>query len=365
MTPLQRACLVGAGLWLFSHAVLVTLLGLGATTQPVLMSLTCLLVVGTSAYLLRPLLGRPLALGRRAAWAAAAVVPLSGLLVMPFLEPESWRTYPNWWPGAGQIIVVALVLRHRRLPAVAAVLASAGVITAGVLTAEDLPWSRGGTIAALNQPALLWLSASLAARHLFDATARTLARYSSEVESVAAERAATAARAVSDRSRRTDLEQTVVPLLSTVARTAPDDDAAWDTAARAARTLERQLRDDLRARALVDTRVRDALRVARARGIEVDVVDDRRTGSDPGELLAAGRGTLVVVLVHAARCRVTTRLPPSGTPLTIAVEGEPEVVDAVAAAVERSREFVLPRSGALRMTLDLHPGSLWVELHPA
>ncbi|NIZ91294.1 hypothetical protein F1544_09805, partial [Kineosporiaceae bacterium B12] len=235
MTGFQRACALGAVLWLLTHAPLVAVLGLRDSHAPVLSLLAVVVVCGVSAVLARPLTGRPLALSARAAWAAALVLPASGLAVMPFLDAESWRTYANWWPGAGQVIVAALVVRRRPLAALAAELGGAAVI-AGCVLAQDGP--PGGspdlvTILALNQPATLWLPAALGIRAVFDRTSREVARLEADAGTSVAERAAAEARAASARSRRADLEAGTVPLLERVAVSAPAAPAtAWAELAR-------------------------------------------------------------------------------------------------------------------------------------
>lgn len=219
MSGVQRACLVGAVLWLFSHGPLSALLSLDAHRAPWL-SLTALAVVlVVSAYAVSPLTGRPLHLPTPAAVAVAAVVPLSGLAVTPFLDESLWRTYADYWPGLTQIAVAALVMRRHRLPALAAELASAAVL-GGCLLASDLP-NRAVAFAALNQPALVWFSAALGVRWLFDRTARDVARFEADAGRAVAARAVTEAREVSARQRREDLEHSVVPLLRRVTTSGP------------------------------------------------------------------------------------------------------------------------------------------------
>ncbi|NAZ84076.1 hypothetical protein GTR02_19910 [Kineococcus sp. R8] len=389
MTGLQRACALGAALWLLTHAPMVAVLGLGDSRAPLLSLLAVVAVCGVSAALLRPLAGAPLALSARAAWAAALVLPLSGLAVMPFLEAASWRTYANWWPGAGQVVVAALVVRRRPLAGVAAELGGAAVIVGCVLadgaargTSPDLV-----TILALNQPATLWLPAALGIRAVFDRTSREVARYEADAGTSVAAGAAAEARAASARTRRADLEVTAVPLLERVAasaspetapttttptRTTPTTTTAvgtpvatpvgarraatgWDELARRARVLERQLRDDLGARAVLDAPLRAAVRGARARGSVVEVVDDRRHPAETG-LVADVRPALAAALDACRGASVTARLGPEGDVVTLAVDGSVTEVREVAAALERAAGV------GVGVAVDLEPGSLWAEL---
>ncbi|WP_432572114.1 hypothetical protein [Kineococcus sp. SYSU DK005] len=358
MRDVQRACAVGATLWLASHAPLPALLSLGTTRAPALSLVAVGAVLAVSAALLRPLRGGSTALGTLPAWAAAALVPLCGLAVMPALPEEAWRTHANWWPGATQVVVAALVVRRHRWAALAAELASAAVVAALVLRAGGAdPWVR---IAALNQPALLWFSASVGVRALFDRTAREVRRYEEEAARAAAATAATAARAASARQRRADLDLAAVPLLRLVAAAEASDEAGWARLPRTAVGVERRLRDDLRARALLDEEVRRGLREARARGCTVDVVDDRavRAGGADEAFLAAVRRVFAAVLPACAEGAVTLRLPPDGRAATLAVEAAPATAAAVAAAVAAGS----PQE--LAAEVDVAGGSLWVELRP-
>lgn len=372
MTRVQRACLLGTVIWLFSHGPLVALLSLHQHRQPWLAVTALLAVLAASAAAVRPLLGGPIGLSRWAAVAMAVVVPLSGLAVTPFLDESLWRTYGNWWPGLTQIIAAALVVRRRPVVALAAELASAAVIGACVLS-SDLP-NPAVAFAALNQPAIVWFTASVGVRLLFDRTARDVARYTVDEGLSVAGRAATEARGRSARQRREDLEHDVVPLLRRVALTGPGE-PVWPTLSRAAVTVERRLRDDLRARELLDEDVRAALRRARDRGCEVDVVDDRRAPADSADVprtdgpaasfTAELRTVLAPVLDACGTARVTLRLPPQGRWATLSVDGTEREADAVAAALRLGHL----RGVGLLVETDLHTeagtGSLWAELRPA
>ncbi|NAZ77319.1 hypothetical protein GTQ99_18100, partial [Kineococcus sp. T13] len=288
----------------------------------------------------------------------------AGLAVMPFLPVEAWRTHANWWPGLSQVLVAALVVRRRWVPALASEVASAAVLTGCVLAAGGPHAAMD--VAALNQPALVWFTASLGVRLVFDRTAREVERYEADAGRAAAAQAASAARASSARLRRDELERGTVPLLRRVAA-AGVDDAAWPQLSLTARQAERQLRDDLRARALLDDGVRRELHAARERGCHVDVIDDRggvaAAFGAPGDedFLRAVRALLRPALAACATARFTARLSPGGRLATVSVDGSPAAARAVAAAVRSADLRRLP----LEVDLDLHSGSLWAELRPA
>jgi hypothetical protein len=361
VSGVQRACLLGTVIWLFSHGPLVALLSLHEHRVPALALLALVAVLAVSAAAVRPLLGGPLDLSARAAVAMAAVVPLSGLAVTPFVAEDLWRTYADWWPGLTQIVVAALVMRRRWVPALGAELGSAAVL--GFLVAgSDLP-HRAVVFAALNQPAIVWFTAAVGVRFVFDRTARDVARYDADTGRAVAAEVSTQARARSARERREDLEQGAVPLLRRVAATGPDA-PTWPVLSRAALALERQVRDDLRARELLDDTVRTALRVARARGCAVDVVDDRGSTTGGGAFVGELRAVLAPVLDACGTAQVTVRLPPGGGWATLSVDGSRAETEAVAAVLHRARSH----GPALEVRDDLHvegtTGSLWVELRP-
>lgn len=361
MSGIQRACLIGALIWLFSHGPLVAFLSLHEHRAPGLAILALVVVLSVSAAAAWPLLGGPLDLSPRAAVAMAVVVPLSGLAVTPFLPESLWRTYGNWWPGLTQIIVSALVMRRKWLPALGAELGSALVL--GVLVAgSDLP-HRAVVFAALNQPAIVWFTATLGVRFVFDRTARDVARYDADTGRAVAAEASTQARARSARERRGDLEQGAVPLLRRVAATAPDA-VTWPILSRAALALERQLRDDLRARELLDDTVRTALREARARGCTVDVVDDRGETSGGQGFVGDLRGLLAPVLNACGTAQVMVRLAPGGRLATLSLDGPRAEADAVVTTLHRARLLGAPLDVQDDLQVEGSTGSLWVEFRP-
>ncbi|WP_432523518.1 hypothetical protein [Kineococcus sp. SYSU DK006] len=361
MKGVRRACAIGAGIWLTTHGPLPALPTLEQHRHPALAVLALVVVLAGSVVAVRPLRGGPTALGAPAAVVLAALPPLAGLAVMPFLPVEAWRTHANWWPGLSQVLVAALVVRRRWAPALASELASAAVLTGCVLAAGGP--HRAMDVAALNQPALVWFTASLGVRFVFDRTAREVERYEADAARAAAAQAASAARASSARLRRDELERDTVPLLRRVAAAAVDD-ATWPQLSLQARRAERQLRDDLRARALLDDGVRRELHAARERGCHVDVIDDRGSvAAGPGDegFLPAVRTLLRPALAACGTARFTARLSPGGRLATVSVDGSPAAVRAVAAAVRSAALRELP----LEVDVDLHSGSLWAELRPA
>jgi hypothetical protein len=361
VTGIQRACLLGTVLWLFSHGPLVALLSLPEHRAPALSLLGLLVVLAVSALAARPLLGGPLDLSPAAAAAMALVVPLSGLAVTPFIADSAWRTYANWWPGLTQIIVAALVMRRHWLPALGAELGSAAVL--GVLVAGSDLADRAVVFAALNQPAIVWFTASVGVRSVFDRTARDVAHYDAQTGRALAAEASAQARGRSARERQRDLEDGVVPLLREVADVSPGA-ATWPLLSRSALVLERQLRDDLRARDLLDDAVRAALRGARARGCVVDVVDDRSSRAD-GETLAQDlRGVLAPVLEACGTAQLTIRLSPGGREATMSLDGTRAEAEAVAATLHRARRRGLPLRVEDDLRVEAGTGSLWVEFRP-
>jgi hypothetical protein len=122
--------------------------------------------------------------------------------------------------------------------------------------------------------------------------------------------------------RRAELSQLARPLLAGIAagRLAdPVDDQQFRSACRA---VEQQLRDDLRAREMLDDTVRRSVLEARRRGVRISLRDDR-SGSPEAvahTLVPSRLRTFVAGAIDGVdRGEVTVRIPSVGPRLTLAV----------------------------------------------
>lgn len=126
------------------------------------------------------------------------------------------------------------------------------------------------------------------------------------------------------RERADDLAASVVPLLNRIAEgrpPSPDERRAYAA-------QEGRLRDDLRAGALAREPLHSAVAAARARGVDVVLLDDSGTADDDGVDAAVG---WMAESISEARRHVVGRLHPNGRAVraTIAIDGRPHVFDAV------------------------------------
>lgn len=135
------------------------------------------------------------------------------------------------------------------------------------------------------------------------------------------------------RERADDLAASVVPLLNRIAEgrpPSPDERRAYAA-------QEGRLRDDLRAGALAREPLHSAVAAARARGVDVVLLDDSGTADDDGVDAAVG---WMAESISEARRHVVGRLHPNGRAVraTIAIDGRPHVFDAVSGH-DPSRSF--------------------------
>ena len=167
---------------------------------------------------------------------------------------------------------------------------------------------------------LIWY---LTARISIDITARTTASETAGAEIAAQRRAHRESEALM-RQAMTSVRRRVEPLLTAIADGAPIT-AGMRTRAR---MLEVELRDERRAPFFTGTRVITAARVARARGIDVILLDDRGTGNgltdDAQEIII---GQAVQALDDARRGQVVIRLlPPRQCPRLLSIVTDNDIL---------------------------------------
>ncbi len=235
--------------------------------------------------------------------AAVTIAPLSVLVLSFPLVPGG---YTSWYVGAATALLFFVALRGRIVLAwVGCAFFVAALLAWGALTPVGL---ADPALTATRQSAILAVGTLTAL-----ALRRTARRIRSLAEQVSVRGAAEAAglAAAQERSHRlAELRTSVVPLLERIADPEPltDDDRREFAAA------EADLRDGLRARGLRQSRLVEAAREARARGIDVVLLDD----SDPDDLDAEDLDRFADVVVSAlhgaADGRVTARLLPPGRP---------------------------------------------------
>lgn len=299
----QLVSLTGTGarvfVWAyFGVSFVLALWTLPDDTRPALVVIALALYAGACLALT---LDRGERLSLPVALVAVAVGPLSVVLV-------AWQLvdggYTAWYVGAATAMLFLVNLRGRILLAwVGCALFVAALLVWGATTSAGIP---DALYTASRQSAILAIGTLTAVG--LRRTGGRIRELTAEASVRGAAEAAGLAAADERAGRLADLKQTVVPLLERIASDEPlgEDDRREFAAA------EAELRDGLRARGLRQNRVVTAAREARARGVDVVLLDD----SDPAKLdaddLDRFADIAVTALASATDGRVTARLLPPG-----------------------------------------------------
>ncbi len=142
---------------------------------------------------------------------------------------------------------------------------------------------------------------------------------------LAAEQADAAARGIERDEQLAYLATTARPLLEALG-----GNGSVDHLAEQARLVEARLRDRIRARALASEEVLDAAERARARGVEVTLLDDGGLDARDPDLVRSVRATVVSRLEQIRAGRITVRILPPGRPsVCTIVEDSPRGVERI------------------------------------
>ena len=267
-------------------------------------------VVSMCAVILVRMPGDPLPLG--STWALTASGPVTCALVFSVLPVPVTSPMQTWPIAAVTVLYTFMGVRGRTWYAWLGLAAT--ILTCVVWTTLTGRGAVAGVAMSIINLAPLAMSAFFAytvrpsAADIFALREQTTAQ-------VAAEAADTAVLDERDRQLRR-LDAQARPLLDRIASGDPLSDDERLTC----RLLEAHLRDSVRAPALIDPAVVDAARAARARGVEVILLDDhaaddaddatRRRFLDhvATELNAAGTGTVTVRVLPPGRAAMATIL---------------------------------------------------------
>jgi hypothetical protein len=186
------------------------------------------------------------------------VIPI---LVSLNLEPSALGTPATWYVTAGATILAIAAVRQQRFWAWIGILA---------LTFELLSW---GGLEGLFVSGLAGAIGLVGAAHAISVgLERSVRRTSEYLEEAKATQAATAADSAIRQERSARITATLeeaLPLLETIAS---GNFSIEDR--REATVLEAELRDEIRGRMLINSKLKAAVRSARSRGVEVVVLDD-------------------------------------------------------------------------------------------
>ncbi len=256
----------------------------------------------------------------RAAALVAAIAGGADVLVLFQIDSAGWPGYTSWCIGAGTTLCCGLIARERPRQAWAGLVLIIVVIGIWTLSTGHNPTNIFALGSGQFSTLLIWY---LTARISIDITARTTASETAGAEIAAQRRAHRESEALM-RQAMTSVRRRVEPLLTAIA-----DGAPITTGMRTrARMLEAELRDERRAPFFTGTRVITAARVARARGIDVILLDDRGTGNgltdDAQEIII---GQAVQALDDARRGQVVIRLlPPHQRPRLLSIVTDNDIL---------------------------------------
>lgn len=200
------------------------------------------------------------------AWAALLVFSISifiPMLVNPLLTLSAIGSYSTWYVGGVATLMVILTIR--KFPLMAAIGVCAVVL-------QVLLW---GGIETLFQTgivgALILVGAAQGTAIAIDRSEKLAAEYLADVSrSIEGEQQTTAARKISAARLQRALSESL-PMLQTIVYRGGKLNRTEITDAR---LLEAQLRDDIRGAGLNTEVVKAAVRVARIRGVDVQLLDD-------------------------------------------------------------------------------------------
>ncbi|WP_062304148.1 hypothetical protein [Demequina subtropica] len=238
----------------------------------------------------------------RDSWLVVGAVIVSTLLISWCLPPEGPTGRASWHLGSNTWLLWFLVLRGRTALAWGAMAAMAAITAywAGTTGRGAL----GGLMMVDTQVGLLVVAT------LFVTSLRRTAHRINSLTERSVDAAAAAATAEAERQvrlqRAAEVAAASLPLLERIADGRPLSDAERGDV----REAEARLRDGVRGRALATPAVLDAAARARARGVEVNLLDDRGSGLATGAAMARADSAVTRAL-DAASGTVTVRLLPA------------------------------------------------------
>ena len=233
------------------------------------------------------------------AWINLSVVVIIPQLIQEAIDVATVDSQTSWYvSGLGALLAVTAIRGQQAV----------SWIGAAVLSLDVLVW--GGTETLFNSGLAGALSLIVATNVLsfaltrIDTETQTYLDKAIEIEAAAAVESSTRM----ERSRR--LSETLrvsYPLLQKIAAGQLDEESKQE-----AKLLEAQLRDGIRGRELIDSKMQEAIRSARLRGIEVVVLDEGGLAALAENSKTELRQKLAAELDQISSGRVTIRAPRGG-----------------------------------------------------
>lgn len=245
-------------------------------------------------------------------WGIVIAVTASTFLVAFQLPDVGPPGRASWHLGSNTWLLFFLALRRR--PGFAWIgyaCMAAGTITWTVAVGRGV---TEGVMLLDTHAAILFVAT------LFELNLRRTARQINDFDLrsvVSAVEAAEGATSAQIRQQRVvELRLSAVPLLKELVEVGPPRDVAGK---RRYATAEALLRDGVRGKSLVTPRIAAAATEARARGVDVTLLDDRGEGLPSGEAMKRLSDHVVEVLRGAHAGAVTVRLVPRGRDVAVSI----------------------------------------------
>ncbi len=258
--------------------------------------------------------GHTLPLG--SALAVVAGVVIVDVLVTSVLPVGVHPGYAAWHNGAIQMLLVAMAFRNRVL------LAWLGMVAFAVL---DFSASMAHGLSLVDALALvltpvMWMVIATAVHIMLGRSRSNIAAYTEQSRESATRLGREHAHRLYRDKWMLELEQSARPALEAIAAGALSAGQRQELA-----LLEAELRDQIRGRLLATPEVVQAARAARARGVKVDLLDDRKAPLDSA-VLEDAVAQLLGVLRRVESGRVRARALPAGGELAVTILAFDELV---------------------------------------
>ena len=245
---------------------------------------------------------------RHAAFVVAGAL-LMDLLVQSALPSGTHPGYAAWHCGAIEMLMVTVAIRKQIFAAWLGISIFAVFDFTGSMVHELTPIDG---LAMVVTP-MMWVATSHAVNKVFDRCDVQIRANEAQEKISAARLAKDHASWIAHNEWLTELERTAKPLLTRIACRAIEDSDRTSC-----RLLQDELRDQVRGRALATATVLRSARAARARGVDVEICDDRGTDLPPAVLLEAS-AQLISVLDRAAGGFITARALPAGNEAAVTI----------------------------------------------